>query len=161
MPSKRATAKLANLKRKAEKAVEEKEKAEQNVPGGENNEEFIPSEEGGEATEPSSKRMKFRNYRPHDAQLRQEGNAEKGAEDKSTRGQRTNKTNPADLIKEEMESMESKKEGSATSGVQKKKKPHDDLKAQIEPKLLKLKKSTTRAIVEILRAKLKSENTAS
>lgn len=148
MPSKRAAAKLASLKRKAEKAVEEPEKGE-----GEGAEKTAKENDKEVGAEPLSKKMKFRNYRPHDAGLRQGGEEETS---KQREKEKNSTKYPTEMIKQEMEN--GKGGGKEGGGV--KKKPHDDLKAQIEPKLLRLKKYTTRAIVDILRAKLKNENAA-
>ena len=126
-----------------------------------NGEEVNTNENEGEtgAMEPAAKRIKFRNYKPLDNNLQQERQEEQEARDQKARNEemrpkKKEAKDPTELILQEMKSGDQRALNEGDVVRQKRNKPHSDLKAQIEPKLLKLKKKTTRAIVELLRAKL-------
>jgi coiled-coil domain-containing protein 12 len=105
-----------------------------------------------EKEEPASKRMKFRNYAPHDSSLAAKEGDSQNEEEKRSQEKRSSSGNTkeeVDIIKVKLQEAEEIEED-----VTAPKKPHYDLKAQLEPKLSKLKKRTTRAIVDMLREKL-------
>jgi hypothetical protein len=116
--------------------------------------------------EPTAKRIKFRNYKPHDSSL-QGNNKEVVAAAAATSAPSLKKMNAKEVnsfIQSEIQHEEETGAGGGGSGnssiaaTTSSNKPHHDLKAQVEPKLLKLKNRTTRAIVEMLRSKLQAEN---
>ena len=139
----------------AEEVLMEPKKKEKEEAKGE---EVNTNENEGEtgAMEPAAKRIKFRNYKPLDNNLQQERQEEQEARDQKARNEETRPKakDPTELILQEMKSGGQRALNEGDVVRQKRNKPHSDLKAQIEPKLLKLKKKTTRAIVELLRAKL-------
>mgnify|MGYP000105297426 CR=1 FL=1 len=161
MPPKRKTSKLQALKDRAvaaaATATEEPEKVQDD-----------PSLEI--QAEPAAKRIKFRNYKPHDSSL--QGNNEEvaaAAAAATTAAPSLKKMNAKEtnsFIQSEIQHEEETAAAGSRGGIGNKSivaitssnKPHYDLKAQVEPRLLKLKNRTTRAIVEMLRSKLQAEN---
>ena len=118
--------------------------------------------------EPTAKRIKFRNYKPHDSSL-QGNNKEVVAAAAATSAPSLKKMNAKEVnsfIQSEIQHEEETAAAGSRGGIGNKSivaitssnKPHYDLKAQVEPRLLKLKNRTTRAIVEMLRSKLQAEN---
>ena len=131
---------LAKIRKKATGSKEEAEEK------GEEKEEL-------ENEERPAKRLKFRNYAPHDTDLATKNYSTIAKTSKSSSEKTDGEEEVLDPIKKQLQEAEDKEaEGDSVP-----KKPHYDLKAQVESKLLKLKKRTTRAIVSILRDKLATD----
>ena len=84
------------------------------------------------------------------------GSPQLGHEEPRSKGNRLK--DPAKLIQQELHSGMQLHEEEGALASRRQMKPHQDLKTLIEPKLLKLRKKTTRAIIELLRDRLKNEN---
>jgi coiled-coil domain-containing protein 12 len=110
--------------------------------------------EVAENEEPPAKRLKFRNYAPHDISLASNDKNDATTKEISGLSNYDEDREVLDPIKKQLQKVEELEVAEQDSAP---KKPHYDLKARIEPKLLKLKKRTTRAIVSILREKLAAE----
>ena len=110
-------------------------------------------DEEAETEGPPVKRLKFRNYVPHDKSL---ATRNKSAIKNTSNSSDQNDVDKKELdpIKKHLQKAEDLKEGERDLAF---KKPHFDLKAQIESKMLKLRKRTTRAIVSLLREKFAAE----
>ena len=128
------------------------------------------AQEGGAVEEEeeqghSAKKMKFRNYLPHDAKLGSDSaktdkeTEESASESKGGDGDRKSKEmnkgkkveTGVDLIQQELAAFDAKDDVKVLP-----QKPDQDLRMQVDGRLKKLKKRTQRAIVDILREKLKA-----
>ncbi|KAJ1387412.1 mRNA splicing factor [Ochromonadaceae sp. CCMP2298] len=100
----------------------------------------------------SGKKIKFRNYQPYDGSLKKKAAAV---------AEKTNDSTVSELVvpvsvETDVIKLELQKYTEAELNIMPKK-PNWDLKSQVEGKLLKLKKRTQKAIVEILREKLAAD----
>jgi len=101
---------------------------------------------GNETSEPPKKVIKFRNYAPKDDQLK---------------GKQLDKIKPIDVSEELTEHLEKAKPEKAVEDVDlttlAPRKPDWDLKRDVAKKLEKLERRTQKAIVELIRERLKDE----
>lgn len=108
----------------------------------------------GESSEQPEKKIKFRNYHPYDNSLKAAVKENIPATEQSApvvKEQQPTPPSTEDVIKKELSQFQDNELNLMP------KKPNWDLKVQVEGKLQKLKNRTQKAIVEILREKLATE----
>ena len=103
--------------------------------------------------ESSNKRIKFRNYVPHDEKL-----LSKRIEENNDNAVGIDTiVSPSELLKQEIEAALKVKDDEEAAIIAPKK-PNWDLKNQVAERLEKLQRRTQRAIVDLLREKIAKEN---
>ena len=106
--------------------------------------------DGGDNSEPPKKTIKFRNYAPKDDQLK---------------SKKLESIKPIDVVESLTEHLEKSKSEKSAEEVDlttlAPRKPDWDLKRDVSKKLEKLEKRTQKAIIELIRERLKEEDLAS